>query len=244
MISAWFERFCSQWSVYSKSDQTCLFFQMSTICFRCWAFLWSPIRRDEGKACGSFSIFCGSSLILRSRVQAQPQYEKRGIWTWFNYKITRDCINFFPRTKETILSGDCGQGTSPGTITFFSCYLTSFCSCLMLFLLRWGPTTTWGLTWKELFLLTATTLCVLLSWAPPCLEFHVWVSLTRTTLPQHSNDLVCLWFDCSVDGHHRLISLPIFYLGQILNTVTEEPMTSWSHKYYVLCFPITVYCFT
>lgn len=119
MISAWFERFCSQWSVYSKSDQTCLFFQMSTICFRCWAFLWSPIRRDEGKACGSFSIFCGSSLILRSRVQAQPQYEKRGIWTWFNYKITRDCINFFPRTKETILSGDCGQGTSPGTITFF-----------------------------------------------------------------------------------------------------------------------------
>lgn len=26
-------------------------------------------------------------------------------------------------------------------------------------------------------------------------------------------------------------------LGKILNTVTEEPMTSWSHKYYVLCFP-------
>lgn len=26
-------------------------------------------------------------------------------------------------------------------------------------------------------------------------------------------------------------------LGRILNTATEEPMTSWSHKYYVLCFP-------
>lgn len=26
-------------------------------------------------------------------------------------------------------------------------------------------------------------------------------------------------------------------LGKILNTATEEPMTSWSHKYYVLCFP-------
>lgn len=26
-------------------------------------------------------------------------------------------------------------------------------------------------------------------------------------------------------------------LGKILNTASEEPMTSWSHKYYVLCFP-------
>lgn len=25
--------------------------------------------------------------------------------------------------------------------------------------------------------------------------------------------------------------------GKILNSATEEPVTSWSHKYYVLCFP-------
>lgn len=43
--------------------------------------------------------------------------------------------------------------------------------------------------------------------------------------------------------HHPSIC-PIFYLQKILNTVTGEPMTNWSHKYYVLCFSITVYCFT
>lgn len=32
-----------------------------------------------------------------------------------------------------------------------------------------------------------------------------------------------------------LIESPV--LDKILNSDTEEPMTSWSHKYYVLCFP-------
>lgn len=62
-----------------------------------------------------------------------------------------------------------------------------------------------------------------------CYLNYFWLCLLKAPPPFHG----------SVDSHifTRLWLTQSPVLGKILNTDTEEPMTSWSHKYYVLCFP-------
>lgn len=172
------------------------------------------------------------------------------VLTWFHEPKKQFCLENVAKTQV--------QDQLHFSDHFMSLLVHVHCISRQIFLLRWVLTSTWGLPSEEemsevclrkrSFLTGTVKSHNIVCHVAPSISLPVWSYMSeRISRVRHYLSIgmiLCLWSDCSVEDCHPLISLQIFYLGQILNTVTEEPMTSWSHKYYVLCFPITVYCFT